>query len=167
MIIAAAVAVTTPYRDFVSPESTPVLKNLSTPFFKPGVPPALQPLEASDWNLVFAEEFDDASCPGGRPNASRWAYEHGFVRNHEQQWYQSDNAVCRDGLLTITAERVTPDPSKGNANYTSASMTSRGLAEFQYGRFEMRGKIDIRSGEQCSSDPRLVPRNASFVLLPR
>jgi hypothetical protein len=32
---------------------TPFLKNRSTPFFKPLMPPPLQPLEASDWTLVF------------------------------------------------------------------------------------------------------------------
>ena len=115
-------------------------------------PPQLEPLSAGSWSLVWSDEFDAKSCPGGKPDPQKWGFEHGFVRNHEAQWYQPDNAKCGkgtagDGALTITAERLAhPDPSKGNASYTSSSLTSQGLAEFQYGRWEMRGKIDVRPG---------------------
>jgi beta-glucanase (GH16 family) len=80
------------------------------------------------------------------PNPKNWGFEHGMVRNHEAQWYQPDNAKCGNGTLVITAERVVPSKDKGNAEYTSSSLTSQGLREFQYGTFEMRAKVDVSSG---------------------
>ena len=100
----------------------------------------------SGWQLVWSDEFDAASCVNGRPSPEKWGFEHGMVRNHEAQWYQEDNARCVNGSLVITAERVTPDPEKGNAEYTSSSMVTRETAQWEYGRMEMRGKIDVRSG---------------------
>ena len=49
--------------------------------------------------LVWSDEFNTA----GPLDETIWNYEHGFVRNYELQWYQPDNAICRDGCLIITA----------------------------------------------------------------
>ncbi len=56
-------------------------------------------------------------------------------------------------MLTITARKekfpIPPGPrakGKTEADYTSASLNSIGLKTWQYGRFEMRGRIDLRSG---------------------
>ena len=46
-----------------------------------------------EYRLVWADEFD----LDGKPDPKNWAYENGFVRNNELQWYQRDNAVCKDG----------------------------------------------------------------------
>lgn len=109
---------------------------------------------APDWQLVWADEFN---IPG-RPDAKNWTYETGFVRNQEAQWYQPENAWCEDGYLIIEGRREqkrNPDYQPNNANwknnreyvaYTAASLTTKGLHQWQYGRWEMRGKIDIRSG---------------------
>ena len=43
-----------------------------------------------DYTLVWADEFDN----DGAPDPARWSFEHGFVRNHELQWYQEENARC-------------------------------------------------------------------------
>ena len=44
--------------------------------------PDVETAEASkDWKLVWSDEFDK----DGRPD--KWAYENGFVRNEELQWY--------------------------------------------------------------------------------
>ena len=63
-----------------------------------------------------------------------------------------------DGLLIIEArrERVANtgyEAGAGNwqrsrefAEYSSASVTTRGLHSWRYGRFEMRGRIDTRAG---------------------
>ena len=40
------------------------------------------------WQLVCSDEFNTE----GRPDEATWNYEVGFVRNHEAQWYQADNA---------------------------------------------------------------------------
>lgn len=109
---------------------------------------------ADDWKLVWADEFNT----NGAPSPKNWNYERGFVRNHEHQWYQPENAVCTNGLLVIEARREQkPNPSyspdsndwarsRKNIEYTSTSITSRRLQEFKYGKFEMRARIDTRLG---------------------
>jgi len=109
---------------------------------------------AGDWKLVWSDEFDT----NGRPDARNWTYETGFVRNDELQWYQPENAWCKDGLLIIEGRRerkrnpiYEPNSqdwkrSREYAGYTSASLTTNGLRRWQYGRFEMRGRIDARPG---------------------
>ena len=53
------------------------------------------------YKLVWADDFNRT----GRPDPKNWGFEHGFVRNHELQWYQPQNAECRDGFLFIEARR--------------------------------------------------------------
>ena len=109
---------------------------------------------ADDWKLVWADEFNT----NGAPDPANWNYERGFVRNEELQWYQPENAFCTNGLLVIEG-RTEHKPNPGYAaggndwrtrrewiDYTSASLTSRRLREFTYGKFEMRARIDTRSG---------------------
>jgi beta-glucanase (GH16 family) len=103
---------------------------------------------------VWSDEFDR----DGRPDPAKWTYETGFVRNREMQWYQPENAWCEKGKLVIEGRRERkPNPSfaagsqnwknsREFAEYTSASVTSKGIANWQYGRFEMRGRIDTRAG---------------------
>ncbi len=108
----------------------------------------------SGYKLVWADEFNK----DGRPESEKWTYEQGFVRNRELQWYQPDNARCENGLLIIEGRRERKKnprykPNSNNwrenrqyAEYTSASVTTRGLHDWMYGRFEMRGRIDTRAG---------------------
>jgi beta-glucanase (GH16 family) len=109
---------------------------------------------STGYKLIWADEFDK----DGRPDPCNWAYEHGFVRNRELQWYQPDNARCENGLLIIEAlrerkqnPRYKRDSKSWRENrkyseYTSASLKTRGLHNWKYGRFEMRGRIDTRAG---------------------
>ena len=104
--------------------------------------------------LVWHDEFNEA----GKPNPANWRYETGFERNEELQWYQSDNANCKDGVLLIEARReAIPNPNyqAGSKNwktnrpaseFTSASIQTRGLQQWQYGRFEIRARIDTTYG---------------------
>ena len=106
------------------------------------------------YKLVWADEFNK----DGRPEPEKWTYEQGFVRNRELQWYQPDNARCENGLLIIEGRRERKKnprykPNSKNwrenrqyAEYTSASVTTKGLHNWMYGRFEMRGRIDTRAG---------------------
>jgi beta-glucanase (GH16 family) len=117
-------------------------------------PPSDRRDESTEWELDWADEFEVE----GRPSPANWAYESGFVRNEELQWYQPDNAACANGLLVLTArrERVAnphhqPDAAawakrRPQAEYTSASLTTKGLRQWRYGRFEMRARIDTRPG---------------------
>jgi beta-glucanase (GH16 family) len=105
------------------------------------------------YELVWHDEFD----VDGAPNPANWKFEKGFARNEEAQWYQPDNAVVKDGMLVIEArkERVENPNYTGSgdwktsreyAEYTSSSLMTSGLQSFQYGRFEMRGRIPTAAG---------------------
>jgi beta-glucanase (GH16 family) len=107
-----------------------------------------------DWELVWSDEFDKE----GLPDPSRWSYEEGFVRNRELQYYtvgRTENARVENGHLIITARREqwpnarhqsdAPERQwqqhRTQANYTSASLTTRGRAEWTYGRIEVRAQL--------------------------
>jgi beta-glucanase (GH16 family) len=106
------------------------------------------------WKLVWSDEFNQ----DGSPDPAKWTYETGFVRNEELQWYQRENARCEKGLLIIEGRRErkkNPNFEPGSrygttgreyAEYTSASLTTKGLMSWRYGRFEMRARIDTRPG---------------------
>ena len=117
-------------------------------------PSAAAPPTYPGYALVWADEFNR----DGEPDPKNWTYEQGFVRNRELQWYQPQNARNADGLLVIEARRErVPNPgfvagatewrqNREFAEYTSASVITRGLHSWKYGRFEMRGRIDTRAG---------------------
>lgn len=95
-------------------------------------------LDAKDanWKLVWSDEFDYE----GLPNPDKWGYEEGFVRNKELQYYTKErleNTEVKDGKLTITARKE----KFKDANYTSASVISKGKGEWQYGRIEIFAKL--------------------------
>lgn len=104
--------------------------------------------------LVWQDEFNET----GKPNPKFWKHEKGFVRNEELQWYQEGNAICQNGVLLIEGKRVNvPNPNfeAGNSswrknrkeiNFTSASVQTKGLQEWQFGTFLIRAKIDSTIG---------------------
>ena len=108
----------------------------------------------SDYELVWNDEFDK----DGRPDPAKWNYENGFVRNKEAQWYQPENAYCKDGMLIIEGRKEKrPNPrynpegkdwrtTRKEAEYTSASLTTQGKFSWQYGRFEIRARFSPREG---------------------
>ena len=112
------------------------------------------PVPADGYRLAWADEFDKE----GDLDENNWVHEEGFVRNHELQWYQPENATCRGGLLIIEGRRQrrpSPvfEPGSGDwrrgreqIEYTSASVMTRGKHAWRYGRFEMRARIDTRPG---------------------
>jgi beta-glucanase (GH16 family) len=111
------------------------------------------PYEKEGYQLVWADEFNQA----GRPDSTRWRYEEGFVRNEKFQWYQPENAICKNGRLIIEArreQRVNPNYTAGQdwrknrpmIDYTSSCLLTADRASWLYGRFEMRARIDVRNG---------------------
>jgi beta-glucanase (GH16 family) len=118
------------------------------------LPDTTDPKIIAGMQLVWNDEFN----VDGKPNTANWKYERGFVRNEELQWYQSDNANCKDGLLVFDGKReqvTNPNYLEGStdwkknrqyADYTSASIISQGLQQFQFGRFEIRARIDTTLG---------------------
>ena len=127
--------------------------------------------ELPGWKLVWSEEFDK----GTAPDPAVWNYEHGFVRNHENQFYtnkRSENVRIENGMLVIEArkEHFQNDRLKGDdarflwfkenlqksaerpwnmaeyAEYTSGSINTRHKKFWQYGRIEVRAKIPVGTG---------------------
>jgi beta-glucanase (GH16 family) len=109
---------------------------------------------SQEWTLVWSDEFNK----NGRPDPATWNFEQGFVRNHEDQWYQADNAWQEDGLLIIEARREDrPNPTyrpqarhwgqqRDSIHYTSACLTTMGKREFLYGRMEVCARIPTAGG---------------------
>ena len=107
-----------------------------------------------NWTLIWHDEFDNE----GIYNTDVWEPERGFVRNHEAQWYQGENARCQNGCLVIEARKEkmkNPLYEKGNKDwrrsreyveYTSASLTTRKSFSFTYGRLEVKARIPTASG---------------------
>lgn len=104
--------------------------------------------------LVWSDEFNYQ----GRPDPTKWTYETGFVRNKELQWYQPENVRVEGGRLIIEGKREKkPNPNyvpgsddwklqRTHADYTSGCIKTSGLHRWTYGRWEMRGRLDIRPG---------------------
>ena len=95
--------------------------------------------------LVWADEFDGT----GLPDATKWNYEKGYVRNKELQYYtnaRSENAVQEDGNLVITARMDAFEDGGKIHEITSASIMSRGKQSWKYGRIEARAKVPSSLG---------------------
>lgn len=111
-------------------------------------------IKSDGYSLAWADEFNQ----DGKPDTTYWNYERGFVRNEELQWYQSENATCKNGLLVIEARKEQkPNPryqegsndwrkKRKNIEFTSSCILTRGKKTWQYGRFELKARIDISLG---------------------
>ncbi|VUD64712.1 Beta-glucanase [Thalassocella blandensis] len=132
---------------------------LTVPFF---VVPATY-AEESSWELVWADEFNI----DGPPDSSKWAFDEAFVANHELQYYttREANARVRNGALVIEARKekyknplyvpgykYDPQAKKNYfkaweyTEYTSARLVTRDIAEWKYGRIEVRAKLPTGRG---------------------
>jgi len=121
---------------------------------------SVTPVLGGEWKLVWSDEFEHA----GLPDPGKWDYEEGFIRNNEDQYYtrkRGENARVENGMLIIEARKErfkNPafDPeakgkgglrrSREYADYTSASLTTRGKASWTYGRIEVRAKLPLGRG---------------------
>jgi len=120
----------------------------------PYLPDATTPPTIAGKKLVWNDEFN----VDGKPNTANWKPETGFVRNNELQYYQLANVNCVGGVCLFTGKRDTVVNTKyvrGNtdwrykdslAYWTSASLITQGLKTFQYGRIDVRARIDTTYG---------------------
>ena len=107
-----------------------------------------------EYRLIWGDEFE----VDGKPNPKNWTFEHGFVRNEEHQWYQPENAICRDGKLIIEGRRerkLNPNYKENSGNwkenrkhieYTSSCLMTKGLHSWKFGRFEVKARIKTEKG---------------------
>ena len=107
--------------------------------------------------LVWSDDFDYS----GKPDPEKWKFETGFIRNDEKQYYtdRPKNVRVEDGNLIIEAHKEKyPNKDFGtdrfkdkswlryiskidSASYTAASIETIGLAEWTYGKIEVRAKL--------------------------
>jgi beta-glucanase (GH16 family) len=88
------------------------------------------------WTLHWSDEFEGA----GLPDPARWDQEEGLLRNEEAQYYtrnRLENARLEGGNLVLEARKERFGP----AEYTSASLVTRGRAHILFGRVEIRAQL--------------------------
>ncbi len=93
--------------------------------------------------LKWSDEFNYT----GLPDSSKWHYDvggHGWGNNELQYYTAKDTATAKveNGVLKIIAQKQ----NKENREYISAKLLTRGKAEFQYGRIEVRAKLPSGRG---------------------
>ena len=98
--------------------------------------------------LVMQDEFAE----DGAPDSTIWGYDLGTGNsdtgagwgNNELQSYtnRTENVKVENGYLLITAKKE----SLNGASYTSARLTTKGLFEQTYGRFEARIRLPYGQG---------------------
>ena len=93
------------------------------------------------YKLVWQDEFNYK----GLPDAKKWDYEVGYVRNKEKQYYTKDrlqNVMVNNSKLTITARQ---DGFEGH-DVSSGSIHTHGKFDFKYGYVEVKAKIPTGKG---------------------
>lgn len=107
--------------------------------------------DTSKWKLVWSDEFNYK----GHPNPEKWGYEQGYVRHNELQYYtpyRLENSRVDGKNLIIELRKETPESFVTTSmnddyhRYTAASVTTRDLASWTYGRFEIRAKAPEGKG---------------------
>ncbi|HEY8941580.1 MAG TPA: family 16 glycosylhydrolase [Cellvibrio sp.] len=109
---------------------------------------------APEWKLVWSDEFNGATI-----DTSKWSFEKNCWGggNNEQQCYTDRpvNSYVSDGVLTILAQRedfTGSDNAEGEGTgtkklpYTSARLRTKNIAEWTFGRFEIRAKLPFGQG---------------------
>ncbi|NOQ91234.1 MAG: family 16 glycosylhydrolase [Flavobacteriaceae bacterium] len=117
----------------------------------------------NSYELVWADEFKYT----GKPDPTKWGFEYGYIRNNEKQYYTDSlkNARVENGNLIIEAHKEKIANSKfgsdeykdkswlhyiakiDSAQYTSASLTTKGIVEWTYGKIEVRAKLPKGVGQ--------------------
>jgi beta-glucanase (GH16 family) len=101
---------------------------------------------ARTWEFAATPQWQDEFDGEGTPDPARWTHDvggHGWY-NNELQYYtdRPANAFTSDGILTIVAHRQ----RAGKRNFSSARITTRGKADFLYGRIEIRARLPVARG---------------------
>ena len=114
------------------------------------------------WKLAWSDEFNGTAI-----DKNNWLFDTGYIRNNELQYYteRAENARIDKGNLLIQARK---DNWGGHA-YTSASLKTRWMKSWKYGRFELRAKIDIRLGSWPAfwwmADSTLWPKSGEIDMM--
>lgn len=94
------------------------------------------------WVQVWGDEFDYT----GAPDETKWGYDIGGdgFGNQEAQYYTDkiENSFVENGLLTIRSKK---EAYMGN-EYTSAKLITKNLADWTYGKIEVKAKLPSGTG---------------------
>ncbi|GAA4442387.1 hypothetical protein GCM10023091_29130 [Ravibacter arvi] len=109
-----------------------------------GCAPKADNAQKSDWELVWADDFDYE----GLPDDHRWSYDvgdHGWGNRELQNYLGKDTstAYVHDGNLRIKANRVI---TGNDTTYTSARLVTKGKGDWKYGKIEVRAKTSTGKG---------------------
>ena len=98
----------------------------------------------AQYQLVWTDTFNGTSL-----DTSKWSYQVGTGcpnlcgwGNNELQYYRPENVTVSGGRLRITAKQE----NYGGMPYTSGRIRTAGLADWAYGRFEVRAKLPKGQG---------------------
>lgn len=115
----------------------------------PATRPAATTQPSAGYRLVWQDDFDREEI------GHDWTFERGFLRNRELQYYtdRPRNVRLENGLLVIEAHaeavrNARHDPAatawqqqRAESEYTSASVTTRGLKQWKHARVEVRARV--------------------------
>lgn len=115
---------------------------------------------AAEWTLVWSDEFE-----GNRIDPAKWGLDSDCWGggNNERQCYTDSpaNASVQNGYLSITARKQTTRGAalpaqqrktaadaarKASKPFSSAKLTTRGKADWRYGRIEVRARLPEGQG---------------------
>lgn len=143
-------ATSTPVVVVSPPPAPPVISRPDTPEPAP-IGPDFHPI-GKGWELAWSDEFEGTAL-----DTQKWDAQHDCSGggNNEKQCYteRSDNIDVANGLLRLIAleESYTgpsnqDDTSQRTQPYTSGKIITRGLADWTYGRLELRAKLPEGQG---------------------
>ena len=98
------------------------------------------PIVDKNWQFETTATWQDDFSTGTAPDPSKWVYEvgGGGWGNNELQYYTSGaNSTIVGGKLVITAKKE----NFSGREYTSSRMTTKGKADWLYGRVEVSAKL--------------------------
>jgi beta-glucanase (GH16 family) len=93
---------------------------------------------ASDWNLIWHDEFDTDKIDNSKWNIVDWAAE----KNNELQYYTPSSVTISNGYLRIISQA---NHYKGRM-YTSGAIETQDKFTFLYGKVEIRAKLPRGKG---------------------
>jgi beta-glucanase (GH16 family) len=108
-----------------------ILMTVACLFFSP----VLQAQTTGGWKFNWSDEFDR----NGSPITPYWKYTNWSSTVRDAR-FANNHAWCENGNLVIEATR------DADGRYTSSAISGDGVKDWLYGRFEMRGQIDLQPG---------------------
>ena len=101
------------------------------------------PVAGGQWQLTFMDDFSDRKV-----DTSKWNIGDRNTENYDggANVYDSSNCYTENNALFIRAVPDTKTDKKGNKQYVSSRVTSKGKMSFQFGKIEVRARLPGTKG---------------------